>query len=173
MDLIECRPEKHSGAILDILNEAIAYSTALYDYRPRHPDSMIGWFNVKEAGRFPVLGLESGDGRLMGFATYGTFRAWPAYKYSIEHSVYVHKDHRSKGVGRTLMEGLIDIATKQQYHLMVAGIDVGNAASISLHQKLGFVYSGTIQQVGYKFGRWLDLAFYQLTLPTPVEPVEG
>ena len=173
MKLIECIREEHSAEILEILNDAIVHSTALYDYRPRAPDSMVAWFKTKEAGRFPVVGLTAEDGRLLGFATYGTFRAWPAYKYSVEHSVYVHKDHRGKGVGLTLMRRLIEVATEQQYHVMVAGIDVTNAGSIALHQKLGFVHAGTIKQVGYKFGRWLDLAFFQLTLPTPRDPVGG
>ena len=173
MHPVECTPERHAGAILDILNEAIANSTALYDYKPRSPDIMTGWFEAKASNRFPVLGLEDDNGRLLGFASYGQFRAWPAYKYSVEHSVYVHKDHRGRGVGIALMRSLIEVATRQQYHLMVAGIDVANSASITLHQKLGFVHAGTLKQVGFKFGRWLDLAFYQLTLPTPSEPVDG
>jgi phosphinothricin acetyltransferase len=173
MKLIECNPEKHSGEILEILNDAIMNSTALYDYRPRPLESMVGWFKAKESGRFPVVGLAGNDGALLGFATYGSFRAWPAYKYSIENSVYVHKDHRGKGVGLTLMKKLIEVATDQQYHLMVAGIDAANTTSISLHQKLGFIHTGTIKEVGYKFGRWLDLSFYQLTLPSPRDPVDG
>jgi len=173
MQLVECTHERHAGAILDILNEAIANSTALYDYKPRSPNAMVGWFETKASNRFPVLGLEDDNGRLLGFASYGQFRAWPAYKYTVEHSVYVHKDHRGRGVGIALMRSLIEVATRQQYHLMVAGIDVANRASTTLHQKLGFVHAGTLTQVGFKFGRWLDLAFYQLTLPTPSAPVDG
>jgi L-amino acid N-acyltransferase YncA len=173
MLLVECNYETHSGAILDLLNEAIEHSTALYDYRPRSPESMVSWFKAKEAGRFPVVGLEGHDGELLGFASYGPFRAWPAYKYSVEHSVYVHREHRGRAIGTALMRRLIEVATDQQYHVMVAGIDVTNTVSIAMHEKLGFVHAGTIRQVGFKFGRWLDLAFYQLTLQTPDEPVEG
>lgn len=133
---------------------------------------MVSWFKTKEASRFPVLGAMEGDS-LLGFATYGTFRAWPAYKYSVEHSVYVHKDHRGKSIGIALMRRLIDAARSQQYHVMVGGIDVANKASISLHQKLGFVHAGTVREAGFKFGRWLDLAFYQLVLDTPRRPVDG
>lgn len=173
MRLIECSYQQHAEAILEILNDAIVTSTALYDYEPRHPDSMAGWFMAKESGRFPVLGAEDTEGRFLGFATYGSFRAWPAYKYSVEQSIYVHRDHRGRGVGRSLMHALIDRAIEQQYHVMVAGIDVTNNASIRLHEKLGFSHAGTIRQVGFKFSRWLDLAFYQLVLATPDQPAEG
>jgi len=172
VQFVPCTYEKHAGAILEILNDAIVHSTALFDYQPRPPEAMAGWFKAKDAGRFPVIGAVEHD-RLLGFASYGTFRAWPAYKYSIEHSVYVHRDHRGKGVGIALMRKLIDSAREQQYHLMVGGIDASNAASVRLHEKLGFAYAGTIRHAGFKFGRWLDLAFYQLLLETPARPVDG
>lgn len=173
MQFVACNHAAHAAAILDIFNEAIVNSTALYDYRPRAPESMVGWFKAKEAGRFPVVGALAPDGALLGFASYGTFRAWPAYKYTVEHSVYVHKDHRGKGIGRALMQQLIAQAESQQYHVMVGAIDVANAGSIALHEKLGFVHAGTIRQAGFKFGRWLDVVFYQRTLDTPADPVDG
>ena len=172
MQVISCTHQNHAPAILDILNEAIVNSTALYDYKPRAPEAMVAWFNAKEAGKYPVLGIEE-DGQLLGFATYGSFRPWPAYKYSIEHSVYVHKDHRGKGLGLILIRRLIEAATEQQYHVMVGGIDADNQRSIALHNKLGFTHAGTIRQAGFKFGRWLDLAFYQLLLKTPDQPIDG
>ena len=171
--IINGRAETHGGAVLDILNEAIVNSTALYDYKPRSAASMDAWFQAKEAGRFPVLCAVDAAGNLLGFSSYGTFRSWPAYKYSVEHSVYVHKDHRGKGVGRALLSRLIEYARSQQYHLLVGGIDVANAASIALHRTLGFTHAGTIQQAGFKFGRWLDLGFYQLLLDTPSHPEDG
>lgn len=173
MNFVNCTYDAHASAILDIFNEAILTSTALYDYKPRAPESMAGWFKTKEAGRFPVIGAVGADGRLLGFASYGTFRAWPAYKYSVEHSVYVHKDHRRNGLGRTLMQSLIAAAREQQYHVMIGGIDIANTGSIALHESLGFVHAGTIRQAGFKFGRWLDLGFYQLLLDTPAQPVDG
>jgi L-amino acid N-acyltransferase len=172
VELARCSPERHAAAILDILNEAIVNSTALYDYQPRPPESMAAWFKAKDAGRFPVIGALEG-GELAGFASYGGFRAWPAYKYSIEHSVYVHKDHRGKGVGRALMSRLIELAREQGYHCMVGGIDIANAGSIALHEKLGFTHAGTIRHAGFKFGRWLDLGFWQLLLETPAQPRDG
>ena len=173
MRIVTCDFDTRAAAILAILNDAIVTSTALFDYRPRDSDSMIEWFRAKEARRFPVLGALAADGALMGFATYGTFRAWPAYKYTVEHSVYVHKDHRRKGVARALMARLIAVAEQQDYHVMVGGIDAANEASIALHEQLGFERAGVIRHAGFKFGRWLDLAFYELRLRTPAAPADG
>jgi len=173
MQLINCSFQAHAQSILDIFNEAIVTSTALYDYRPRAPESMVGWFQTKEANGFPVIGAVDGQGALLGFASYGMFRAWPAYKYSVEHSVYVHKDHRGQGLGRVLMRALIEAAREREVHVMVGGIDVANTGSIALHESLGFAHAGTIRQAAFKFGRWLDLGFYQLILETPRTPVDG
>lgn len=164
---------RHAPEILDILNEAIVTSTALYDYKLRTPQMMEGWFDTKEKGRYPILGVEDENGKLLGFASYGSFRAWPAYKYSVEHSVYVKDGQRGKGIGKQLLVALVAAATQQDYHTMVGGIDSTNRVSISLHERLGFKKNGTIQQAGFKFGRWLDLDFYQLLLPTPSAPVDG
>ena len=170
---VACSHDRHAAAILAILNEAIATSTALYDYAPRAPASMVAWFEAKRAGGFPVIGIEDPAGRLLAFGSYGPFRAWPAYKYTVEHSVYVHADHRGRGLGRTVMRALIDAARAADLHAMIAGIDVDNAGSIALHRSLGFVRVGTLPQVGFKFGRWLDLELHQLLLETPARPVDG
>lgn len=173
MKLVSCSLARHAPAILDIMNHAILNSTALYEYRPLPPESMETWFRAKTEASFPVLGMESDSGELLGFATYGAFRARPAYKYSVEHSVYVTAGHQGRGIGSALMRELIRTAVAQDRHLMVGGIDAENAGSIAFHRKLGFEHAGTIRQAGYKFGRWLDLAFYQLILPSPAAPVEG
>jgi len=173
MRLVECTLSEHGGAILEILNDAIVSSTALYDYRPREPDSMTGWFEGKRAGKFPIWGALDDAGTLQGFASYGSFRAWPAYKYSVEHSVYVARGQRGQGVGKALMRRLIQSATEQQLHALIGGIDAANAESVAFHEQLGFVHAGTIKEAGFKFGRWLDLAFYQLILPTPTAPHDG
>ena len=173
MKSIACEPQRHSAAILAIFNDAIANSTALYDYRPRAPESMITWFEAKSRGGYPVIGVEDESGELMGFASFGPFRAWPAYKYTVEHSVYVDARCRGQGVGRALLGAVILAAEKQDYHVMVGGIDAANAVSIKLHESLGFKACGIVRHAGFKFGRWLDLAFYQLILRTPAEPVDG
>lgn len=173
MRFVSCDLEKHGAAILAIINEAIVNTTAVYDYTPRPIESMTSWFEVKQRGNYPVIGVEDDDGQLLGFATYGSYRARPAYKYTVEHSVYVRKDQRGRGLGALLMRELIALARGEGYHVIVGGIDAENTGSIAFHEKLGFVYAGTIRQAGYKFGRWLDLTFYQLILDTPAQPAEG
>jgi phosphinothricin acetyltransferase len=129
------------------------------------------WFAAKKRGGWPLL-VDEEDGNIAGFATYGTFRDWPAYHYSIEHSVYVHEAYRGRGIATTLMKELISLADEAGYAIIVAGIDGDNDSSIALHQKLGFRYVGTIEKAGYKFSRWLNLAFYQLNLTGPSHPEE-
>jgi L-amino acid N-acyltransferase len=171
--LVACNLERHGASILAIFNEAIETSTALYDYRPRPPDSMLAWFDAKQKGGFPVLGVEGDGGSLLAFGSYGSFRAWPAYKYTVEHSIYVHRDHRGEGLGQLVLQALIDAAQARDVHCMVGGIDASNQASIKLHERLGFRHVGTLPQVGFKFGRWLDLSFYLRLLATPAQPVDG
>lgn len=171
--LIDCDEAEHSDFILEILNEAIVHSTALYDYEPRPPESMKAWFATKRAKGFPVVGAVDGKGELLGFASWGSFRAFPAYKYTVEHSVYVRDDQRGRGLGKILMKELIRRASEKQVHVLVGCIDASNEGSIRLHERLGFTHSGTFPQVGFKFGRWLDVVFYQLILETPEDPRDG
>jgi len=159
--------------ILDIFNDAIIHSTALYDYKQRTMANMETWYENKLKGNFPVIGVFDSSNNLQGFGSYGTFRAWPAYKYTVEHSIYIRQDMRGKGLGKILLQEIINAAEKQDYHALVGGIDATNDISIKLHESMGFVYAGTIKQAGFKFDRWLDLAFYQLILKTPTHPIDG
>lgn len=172
MKLINC-DESYSEQILAILNDAIVTSTALYDYQPRTMESMTAWFAAKKKGNYPVLGLVDESDELLSFASYGSFRAWPAYKYSVEHSVYVAAAHRGKGLGKRLLQAIVESARQQEYHAVIGAIDSDNATSIGLHESLGFKRSGMLHQVGFKFGRWLDLVFVQLILNTPANPIDG
>lgn len=172
MKIIDC-DAGYSEEIRAIFNEAIANSTALYDYAPRTAEMMRAWFTAKEQGGFPVIGMVTPAGELMGFGSYGTFRAWPAYKYTVEHSLYVDVKFRGQGVGKRLLQEIIRHAEGQGYHLLVGGIDSQNAVSRELHRKFHFSHAGTIREAGFKFGRWLDLEFHQLILATPAEPRDG
>jgi len=130
-------------------------------------------FEAKVNDRYPVIGLEDSRGALLAFGSFGPFRAWPAYKYTVEHSVYVHKGYRGQGLGREVLLQLIAATKARQVHCMIGGIDATNSGSIALHERLGFRHVGTLPQVGFKFGRWLDVSFYQLLLDTPAEPMDG
>lgn len=173
MNFVDCTLEQHGASILDIINEVIVNTTAVYDYVPRPLSSMAPWFQTKQAANYPVIGAEDAQGRLLGFATYGAFRAWPAYKYAVELSLYLAVDARGRGLGPLLLARLIEEARARGVHCMVAGIDSANQRSVALHERQGFVLAGSVRQCGFKFGRWLDLLLYQLLLPTPDHPVDG
>ena len=170
--IISCTPE-HLEAIRAIFNQAILHSTALYEYRPRSVAVMEAWFADKQAAGVPVLGIEREPGVLAGFATWGPFRPRAAYKYSAEHSVYVDERFRGQGVGQALLAALVAEAQARDLHQLIGGVDASNAASIALHKKLGFRHCGTVREAGFKFGRWLDLEFWQRLLPTPAHPTDG
>ena len=170
--VIRCR-EDHLGAIRAIFNDAILNTTALYEYQPRSEATILAWWQAEQQAGYPVLGVEHADGSLAGFASWGPFRVFPAFKYTVEHSVYVAAESRGVGIGRRLLEAVVAEAVRQDVHLLVGAIDATNAASIALHRSLGFEHSGTIREAGFKFGRWLDLDLWQRTLTTPDRPVDG
>jgi L-amino acid N-acyltransferase len=146
--------------ILDIYNEVIRNTTAVYSDEEVTLANREAWFDTKVELGFPVL-VASDDSGVLGFATFGEFRAWPCYRHSVEHSVHVRADCRRRGIGRALVLALLERAAGMQKHVMIAGIDADNAVSIRLHQSLGFTVVGHFREVGFKFGRWLDLKFLQ------------
>lgn len=157
--------------MLEIYNEVIANTTAVYDFRPHGMDSIKRSFEDKTSRGMPVIVAEA-DGKIAGYANYGPFRNWAAYRYSVEHSLYVHKDCRGRGISKLLLAELIRIAKENEVKTMIGGIDSGNEVSIGLHEKFGFRECGRIRQVGYKFGKWLDLVFMQLLMDGPIKPKE-
>lgn len=176
--LVLCDEATHAEAILAIFNDAIVNGTALYDYRERTMDDMHRWFRAKAEGGWPVLGLvgpvtPERPAGLLGFASFGPFRAFAAYKYTAEHAIYVHRSARGGGLGQRLLTELIAAARARELHTLIGAIDASNTASLALHRRLGFVHAGTLRQVGYKFGRWLDLDLMQLVLETPAAPHDG
>jgi len=134
-------------------------------------EQRIEWFLTKVKNNDPSFVYEE-NGHVVGFATYSQFRPYPAYKYTVEHSVYVHIDHYRKGIGTKLMKHLIAEEEKREVKTMIACIDASNEGSILSHEKLGFNYTGKINNAGYKFGRWLDIVFYQLDLNGPAFPID-
>jgi phosphinothricin acetyltransferase len=164
--------EKQLPEILAIYNDVILNSTALYEYKPYTMNIIQSWYSAKLRGNYPILGAFNQDEMLLGFATFGPFRDYPAYKYTVEHSIYIRSDRRGQGLGKMLLGKLIENAEAQDYHVMIAAIDALNIASIKFHEKARFVFCGKIKDSGYKFGKWLDLAFYQLILKTPINPVD-
>ncbi|MCM3034268.1 GNAT family N-acetyltransferase [Niallia sp. MER 6] len=163
--------QKDLKGILNIYNDAILHTTAVYAYQPQTLENREIWFEQKKSEGYPIFVYEL-DNKVVGFATFGPFRAWPAYRYSIEHSVYVDKDYRKKGIATSLMERLIAFAKEEEYMTLIAGIDAANDKSLAMHKNFGFVHAGTIKKAGFKFNRWLDLAFYQLELVGPNNPKE-
>ena len=169
--IIRAATEKDLSAILEIYNDAIINTTAVYDYKPHTPEMRKKWFDDKVKSGIPVLVAEQANA-VAGFASYGPFRAWAAYKYSAEHSVYVHPDFRRQGIAKTLLIALIEKAKQKNVHTLIAGIDADNEISIRLHESLGFSEAGRLNEVGYKFGRWLNLVFMQMILENELEPNE-
>lgn len=149
--------------ILEIVNHNIVHSTAIYDYDTRLPSDMQAWFEEKQKLGFPVIVAES-EGKVAGYATYGTFRFKVGFRFTVEHSVYVSENYNGKGIGTLLMTELISLAKKQGLHTMIGCIDAENKSSIEFHRKFGFTEEGILKQTGYKFDRWLDLLFMQLML---------
>ncbi|MES2774595.1 MAG: N-acetyltransferase family protein [Bacteroidota bacterium] len=161
--LIRPAENKDLSVILGIMNDAILNTTSIYDYATRDTTFVENWFSKKQEDQLPVLVCEI-NGEAVAYGSYGIFRAWEAYKFSVEHSIYVQPGFQGNGIGKHLLLALIDEAKKGGYHTMIAGIDAANQKSCAFHQRFGFVEVGTFREVGYKFGKWLDLVFMQLML---------
>ncbi len=163
--------EKDIPEMLSIYNDIILNTTAVYDYKPHTLEMRQTWFKTKQEQGFPVF-VADHEGTVAGFSSIGPFRAWAAYKYSVENSVYVSAEKRGMGIGKLLIPPLIEAAKQLQMHTIIASIDAANDVSIRLHKGFGFEETAHFKQVGYKFGRWLDLKFLQLMLNTPEQPTE-
>lgn len=161
----ELRPYKleDTQAIVAIINYNILNSTALYDYQPRTQAQQQTIFEEKLDKGFPVI-VATFNEIVVGFGYYSEFRFREAYKYTVEHSVYVSNDYHGKGIGKALLKNLIDLAKKQKLHTMVAVIDSENQSSVAFHEQFGFTTVGIIKESGYKFDRWLHSVIMQLLL---------
>jgi L-amino acid N-acyltransferase len=162
---LEIRPAETADleAMLAIYNDAILNTTAVYDYKPRTSDLQRQWFETKQAQRLPVFVAHDGA-TTIGFGSFGPFRPWPAYQFTVENSLYVDSAYRRKGAGTALLASLLTAAQTAGYHAMVAGIDATNEASLALHRKAGFQPVAHFREVGWKFERGLDLVFMERML---------
>lgn len=163
MPLIRDAEETDLEAILDIHNTAIREGTAIWSVNPVDLANRRAVLEERRSRNFPFLVAVEGT-TLLGYATFGDFRPHDGYFKTVEHSIYVHTDHHRRGVGRALMPPLIEAAHRLGKHAMVGGIDATNTASINLHEAFGFTRVGLLPQVGFKFGRYLDLLFMQKLL---------
>jgi len=155
--------ESDLPAILEIYNDIILTTTAIYSEEPHTLQMRLDWFNERKQAGFPVIVAEQ-NGVLVGFATYGKFRVWPCYRFTVEHSLYVHKDIRGQGISKILLQEIISLAKSAGMHAVIAGVDSENDISLQLHFKFGFTQVARFKEVGFKFGRWLDLIFLELML---------
>ena len=149
--------------LLTIYNDVILHTTAVYDYEPHTLEMRREWFRTRQKQGWPVFVAEEHDS-VVGFSSLGPFRAWAAYRLTVENSVYVAAGKRGRGIAKLLLPPLIAAAKELGMHTMVAGIDASNDASIRLHSNFGFEEVAHFKEVGWKFDRWLDLKFLQLIL---------
>ncbi|WP_215779478.1 MULTISPECIES: GNAT family N-acetyltransferase [unclassified Paludibacterium] len=161
--LIRPATEDDLPAILTIFNEVIRHSTAIYLDHPVELAERRDWFSARRQAGYPVLVAEQ-DHEIVGYASFGDFRSYPGYRFTVEHSVHLAPAARGQGIGRQLVEALIPLAQSLGKHVMVGAIDAANEGSIRFHQRLGFAEVARMPEVGFKFGRWLDLVLMQKTL---------
>lgn len=157
------------AGITAIYNDAVIHTTAIWNNIEVDAANRAAWLAERRRQSYPVLVAVDERG-VLGYASFGDWRAWDGYRHTVEHSVYVHKDRRGSGIGKALMDELILRARSIGKHVMVAGIEARNETSLRLHRKLGFEQAGHLKEVGAKFGGWLDLVFLQLMLDRRTRP---
>lgn len=149
-------------AILEIYNYAIRNLTATFDLKEQTLEQREAWFR-KYGGEYPLIVAEIA-GEVAGYSSLSPYNDKAAYSRTVELSVYLSEKHQGKGLGTALMEEILHRARKLQYHTIISGITNGNEASVRLHEKFGFQFAGCIKEVGFKFGEWQDVSYYQLML---------
>lgn len=163
MITIRLATENDLPQILDIYNEIIKNTTAVYYYEPHTLEMRRQWFEERKQQGFPVFVAEE-NGIILGMSSIGPFRVPTAYRFSVENTVHVAAQARGRGVGKLLMPPIIEAAKQLKMHTIIAGIDASNEVSLGLHRSFGFVEVAHFKEVGFKFDRWLDLKFLQLIL---------
>jgi len=150
-------------AIAVIYNYEVETSTATFDLVPRSIEAQREWITAR-SGAFSALVADDSAAGVIGFAALSTYRDRAGYRTTVENSVYVHRDHQRRGVGRLLLGALLEVARDSGFHTVIARIDSQSSGSLALHESLGFVIVGVERQIGRKFGRWLDSVIMQKML---------
>ncbi|CAO3611841.1 unnamed protein product [Cunninghamella echinulata] len=149
-------------AILGIYNERVLHSTSLFVYDPIDLENRQTWFKDSKSKGYPVIvAVEKSTNQTIAYASLGPYRPHPAYVLAAEVSLYIHENHHRRGLGRILLDELIDIAKKMKLRSLIASITSENQPSLQLFSQYGFTLAGTFNDVGYKFGRFLDVTFLQ------------
>lgn len=156
--------EKDLPGILEIYNEAVLSGTAVTNEKTVDLENRQQWFDSLKQQGFPVLVAVNDDGQVLAYATYGPWRPFDGFRFTVEHRVYVKEDQRGGGIGRAITRELIERARDAGMHAMIAAIESENRPSVHMHQQLGFIHVGQLRQVGRKFDRWLDITLMQLTI---------
>lgn len=148
-------------AMLAIYNHAVLHTTATYDYEPRTLDQRLAWFDDHARDGLPVLVITDAAGAIAGWSSLSRYHHKPGYRFTVENSVYVAEGHQRRGLGTRLLAPLIDAARASGLRAIIAVIDSANDASLRLHAKFGFEQVGHFRQIGFKFGRWLDVVYLE------------
>ena len=156
--------ESDMVAVLEMYNHEVRHSTATYQYAERTLEEQVEQWRQKQRDGHGFFVAESADGHVVGYASYGLFRPREGWRFACEHSVYLHADWRGRGIARLLMPAVMAHARKRGFHTMVGVVDAANTASVRMHENMGFAVAGVIREGGYKFDRWLDVAFVQAML---------
>jgi len=166
---MKIRPARREDvpAILEIYNDAVLTTTATYDYEPRTLQHRMQWFDDHQTIGFPIFVAEDDAGQIVGWSALNRYHDRAGYRFTSENSVYIAANSRGQGIGKLLLAPLIESAKQIGLRAIIAVIDAENAASIRLHARFGFVEVGRFPKVGFKFGRWLDVAYMELLLPEP------
>ena len=158
--------ESDFDEITAIYNEVLTTSTAIYNDTPVTRANRIELWQGRLQLGYPMLVAVAG-GRVAGFATFGDFRPWPGYRFTVEGTIHIHSSARGQGIGTRLMNEIADRARALGKHTMLAGVDSENQASLRFLERFGFKHVAYFPEVGYKFGRFLNLHFLQYWLTPP------
>jgi L-amino acid N-acyltransferase YncA len=162
--MITIRPATREDlpAILKIYNDAVVTTTATYDYEPRTLEHRVAWYEDHINNGYPIFVAIDENGTIVGWSSLSRYHDRQGFRYTTENSIYIAESHRGRGIGKQLLQPLIETARKQNFRVIIAAIDAENKVSIKLHEKFGFEVVGHFKKVGYKFDRWLDVIYMEL-----------